>query len=70
VERHAVALRGAPGEGERASGVADSRPFDLDHAGAEVGEPQRGHRAGQELAEIEDGQALQGQVRHEDSRKS
>ena len=50
------------GEIEPAAEVAAVRAFDLDHARAEIAEPQRGERARQELAHVEDEKAFEQRV--------
>ena len=43
-----------------ARGVADARPLDLDHAGAELGQLARGERRGDDLLQRHDGDAREG----------
>src|SRR3546814_5319300 len=51
--RHTLSLHDALPILEVAAGIAAIGALDLDHARAEITEPQRARRAGEELAEIE-----------------
>jgi hypothetical protein len=41
------------------------RRFDLDDAGAHVGEQHRASRAGADMREVEDGQSVEGMAQHD-----
>ncbi len=60
VERDRVAVQHAAGERQGASDVAGARTLDLDDARTEVGESHRRDGAGQELAEVQHEQPVEG----------
>ena len=59
VEEGAVALDPDIGDIELAADVAGAGPFNLDHAGTQIRQPHRRRGAGQELAEVENGEAFE-----------
>jgi hypothetical protein len=63
VEERGIAADLGIGQIQAAAEIAAIGPLDLDDSGAEIAQPQRAIGTGQELAEINDEQTVEWQIR-------